>query len=45
MVNQTIETIKNEKLLPKNTGDGLKISSQTFTLHQKPINKIILEDQ
>ena len=27
MVNQTIERFKNEKLIPKKTADGLKISN------------------
>ena len=36
MVNQTIERFKNEKLLPKETADGLKISNprhQSFTFY------------
>ena len=48
MVNQTIERFKNEKLFPKKTADGLKVSNprhQNFKFHQKPINQIILEDQ
>ena len=44
----TLKHNKKEKLLPKKTADGLKISNprqQNFTLHQKSINQIILEDQ
>ena len=41
MVNQTIERFKNEKLLPKKTADGLKVSSpKTAKLYILPkINK------
>ena len=44
MVNQTIERFKNEKLLPKETVDCLKISSPKKT-QRKSINQVILEDQ
>ena len=49
IINQITKRFKNENLLPKKTADGLKINNpknhQGFTLHQKFINQIILEDQ
>ena len=48
IVNQTIETFKNEKLLPQKTTDGLKVSNlktPKFMFHQEAITQIILEYQ
>ena len=48
MINQTIETFKNEKLLPQKTTDGLKVSNlktPKLIFQQKSINQIILEYQ